>query len=372
RSFGEDDELSDARCVKEGLILTRSGKRIAVEMQVRKITWQDRRAQVIALQDITFRKTLEHKTFALESENLKLKLEAALGERDCLGALIGRSPVMRDVCRRLFNIAASDETVIIYGESGTGKELAAQTVFNLSWRFNKKFIPVNCGAIPETLFESEFFGYCKGAFTGALCDTPGHFEEAQGGVLFLDEVSELSLPCQIKLLRVLNNKTYTPLGASTPLTADVRIIAATAQNLKELTGAGKIRPDFFYRIHVIALEMPPLREHKEDIPLLAKHFITQHTPPDKNPPAIPSVIYDIFQNYHWPGNVRELFNELRRYLFSGKIELSETIAPHKAPQQKNKIALKPGSSFNASIAAYEKQLIRQALKETGGNKKAAA
>ena len=351
-------------------IAASKGGFLTAEMQARAIDWQGQSAHVIALRDITFCKALEHRTLELESQNMKLK--AALGERDHLGGLIGQSMVMQNVYQRLFSIAASDETAIIYGETGTGKELAAQTVFNLSWRFTKNLIPVNCGAIPENLFESEFFGYRKDAFTGANRDTPGHFEKAQGGVLFLDEIAELSLPCQTKLLRVLNDKTYTPVGASTPRTADVRIIAATAQNLKELTRAGTMRLDFFYRIHVITLEMPPLRDHKEDIPLLVDHFINQHTPPDKNPPVIPSVIHDIFRNHNWPGNVRELFNELHRYLSNGEIELSNAISRPKAPLQKNRVALKSGSSFNASVAAYEKQLICQALKETGGNKKAAA
>jgi len=295
-------------------IAASKGGFLTAEMQARAIDWQGQSAHVIALRDITFCKALEHRTLELESQNMKLK--AALGERDHLGGLIGQSMVMQNVYQRLFSIAASDETAIIYGETGTGKELAAQTVFNLSWRFTKNLIPVNCGAIPENLFESEFFGYRKDAFTGANRDTPGHFEKAQGGVLFLDEIAELSLPCQTKLLR--------------------------------------------------------LRDHKEDIPLLVDHFINQHTPPDKNPPVIPSVIHDIFRNHNWPGNVRELFNELHRYLSNGEIELSNAISRPKAPLQKNRVALKSGSSFNASVAAYEKQLICQALKETGGNKKAAA
>lgn len=351
-------------------ILSQNSKPIPCEMLVRDFFWKGQPAQVIALRDITWRKQLEQKAIQLESENLNLK--ASLSDRSHLGGLIGHSLVMRKVYEYLVNIAASDKTVIIYGETGTGKELAAQTIFQLSRRQSKAFIPVNCGAIPQNLFESEFFGYRKGSFTGAERNMPGHLDKAQGGVLFLDEIAELSLSNQIKMLRVLNDKSYTPVGASRPRQADVRIIAATTRNLKKLVDNGRIRPDFFYRIHVLNLEMPPLRDHKEDIPLLVNHFFTHHTLPDKNRPIISNAIADILHGYHWPGNVRELFNELSRYLFSGKIELVGNAKPSNYNPTQAATLAREDVPFNQRIADYEKRLIADALHETGGNKKAAA
>lgn len=358
------------RAIIEGEIKTQSGRRVAVEMLRREIKWQDHCAQVIALRDITWRKTLVQKAFQLESENRKLK--ASLSHRNRLGGLVGHSLAMRKVYAGLIDIANSDETVIIYGETGSGKELAAQTIFQLSRRHGKAFIPVNCSAIPKNLFESEFFGYVKGAFTGADRDMPGHFDKAHGGVLFLDEITELRLADQAKLLRVLNDKSYTPIGASTPRKADVRIIAAATHKLKELVEKGLMRSDFFFRIHVLTLEMPPLRKHKDDIPLLVQHFIARQTPDGKKTLSISKGIQDILLDYHWPGNVRELFNELRRFLFSGKIELDGAADTPSEPRKQDAAKPEPNASFNDKIAAYEKCLIQEALQKTGGNIKAAA
>jgi len=364
------DDGSFYMAPREVRIAAGEGQSLTAKMQVREIAWQGQAAQVVALQDITDYKALEHKTIELESENVKLK--DALAARDHLGGLVGQSQAMQNVYKRLIDFANSDETVIIYGETGTGKELAAQTVFNLSSRHNEKFIPVNCGAIPDNLFESEFFGYRKGAFTGTVCDTSGHFEKACGGVLFLDEISELSLPGQAKLLRVLNDKTYTPVGASIPCTADVRIIAASAQNLAEMVQNGLMRADFFYRICVLCLEMPALRYRKEDIPLLISHFMDMNTSSDTPPPMITPSIGSLLRNCDWPGNVRELFNVLRRYLSTGEIESAGAILQKRTPQIDSMAVPESGQLFSESVSAFEKRLIRKALKETGDNKKAAA
>jgi PAS domain S-box-containing protein len=338
--------------------LKRDGTMVRVEIQARPIVWQGNPARVVAIRDITHQRTLE-------SENRNLI--ATLDTRDRFGELVGKSPVMKKMYQRLNSAAASDDTVIIYGETGTGKELAARMIFELSEHHTKTFVPVNCGAIQEHLFESQFFGYRKGAFTGADRDTLGYFDHAQGGTLFLDEVGELSLLMQAKLLRVLNDYTYTPVGSTTIRTADVRIIAATNQPLRDMVRTGKIREDFFHRLHVIALEMPPLRQHKEDIPLLITHFLTQSALPNHPPPTIPVEIVERFYAYDWPGNIRELYNELRRYLTTGEIELQPNLATN--PFSRLTTEMIPAhQTFDEAITMVEKRLIANALTQTGGNK----
>lgn len=298
-------------------------------------------------------------------------LHVTLNDREHFGTLIGKSPLMHKVYKRIIQAAASDETIIIYGESGTGKELAARTVFDLSEQHSKIFVPVNCGAIQENLFEPQFFGYRQGAFTGAERDTPGYFDRAQGGTLFLDEVGELTLSMQVKLLRVLQENTYTPVGSTTIRTADVRIIAATNQELRDLIQAGKIREDFFHRLHVIALELPPLRLHKEDIPLLLEHFLAQRTSPGDTVPAIPEEILARFSDYDWPGNVRELLNEIRRYMTIGEIELAHQ-HPAKEAGSRDAPVVQDGLTLDKAIEAFEQNYIARALRRHDGQKIKAA
>ncbi len=331
---------------------------IPLEIQAKVIHYQGRDLKVLAMRDITWRRRLEQ-------ENLTLK--ASLSNRDHFGKLVGKGPAMQKVYERIVDAAASNDTIIIYGETGTGKELVARTIFELSEQHTKSFVPVNCGAIQETLFEPQFFGYRKGAFTGAERDTPGYFDQAQGGTLFLDEVGELTLIMQAKLLRVLQDGEYTPVGATTSRAADVRIIAATNKELRRLVQEGKVREDFFHRLHVIALDLPPLRWHKEDVPLLITHFLAQRTPSEGTPPTIPGEIVEQLLVYDWPGNVRELFNELRRYLATGELELSGAYpAP---PDGSSRIAIDPsGRTFNEVIEEVEKHLIAHALTQHRGSK----
>lgn len=242
-------------------------------------------------------------------EKLRKKIEQKYTFED----IISKNHRMFQLFSMLPDIAESESTVLIEGESGTGKELFARAVHNLSPRRNGPFVTVNCGAIPDTLLESELFGYKAGAFTDAKRDKPGRFRRAQGGTIFLDEIGDISPALQVRLLQVLQNRTYEPLGSVASETADVRIIAATNRNLQELVKRGTFREDLFYRIHVIALSLPPLRERKEDIPLLIDHFIkTFNSLQNKRIAGITDEALACLMSYDYPGNVRELENMIER------------------------------------------------------------
>ena len=226
-----------------------------------------------------------------------------------VGDLLTKSPLMRKIFEVLPQIAASDSTVLIQGETGTGKELLARAIHDLSHRSGKPLISVNCAALPDTLLESELFGYKAGAFTGANKDKPGRFSLAEGGILFLDEIGEISPALQIRLLRVLQEKTFEPLGSTETLRADVRIIAATNRCLRDLVEEGKYRQDLFYRINVVRVELPPLRKRKEDVPLLVEHFITRFNRiQGKAVRGVSQETMALFLAYDFPGNIRELEN----------------------------------------------------------------
>ena len=264
----------------------------------------------------------------LRKENIRLR--SNIRDRYKFGSIIGKSAAMQGVYDLILKAAATEVNVIVYGESGTGKELVARAVHDLSDRRGKSFVTINCGAIPENLLESEFFGYKRGAFTGAYADKPGHLELADGGTLFLDELGEISLNMQVKLLRVLEGKGYMPVGGSQVKKADVRIIAATHRTLQERVKKGLLREDFFYRIHIIPIYLPPLRERREDIPLLIEHFQKTFRY-DRKPQVIPGRIVEAMQNYDWPGNVRELQNTLQRYLMLGKLDFTGAGTPADSP-----------------------------------------
>ncbi|MCK9264998.1 MAG: sigma 54-interacting transcriptional regulator, partial [Deltaproteobacteria bacterium] len=244
-----------------------------------------------------------------ELEELRQELQA----RHHLGDLTSRSPIMQNVFGVVPAVAVSPSTVLILGETGTGKELVARTIHSLSPRRDGPFIAVNCGALPDTLLESELFGYKAGAFTGAARDKPGRFALARGGTLFLDEIAEVSPALQVRLLRFLQERTFEPLGATRTESADVRIIAATNQDLAEKVKKGSFRDDLYYRVHVVRIELPPLRRRKEDIPLLAEHFIDrfnriQH----KSVQGITTEALSLLLAHDWPGNIRELENMIER------------------------------------------------------------
>ena len=275
------------------------------------------------LSDVTEQK---NRMEALHKENVRLR--SNIKERYRFGKIIGKSPVMQEIYELIIKAAASNVGVIVYGESGTGKELVAEAIHEMSDRKEKPFVPVNAGAVPETLLESEFFGYKKGAFTGANADKRGLLQQADKGTLFLDELGEISPNLQAKLLRAIEGGGFTPVGGLEAETSDFRIIAATNQDLKQQMKKGLMRKDFFYRIHIIPLHLPPLRERKEDIPLLIEHFMQNH-PPSKNLPTITLRVMEALTSYDWPGNVRELQNTLHRYVTLGEVDFlgEQTIAP---------------------------------------------
>ncbi len=317
------------------------------------------------LWDITKQKNkfldLQEQEDYLRKENVRLR--ASLTDRYRFGAIIGKSPAMQEVYETIINAAGTNANVIIYGESGTGKELVAEAIHENSDRSNKQLVYINCGAIPENLIESEFFGHKKGAFTGAIKDKHGVLDIADGGSLFLDEVGEIPLNMQVKLLRAIEGGGFTPVGGTKFKKPDVRIIAATNRNLKEMAKEGRIRHDFLYRLHIIPVYLPPLRERKEDILLLIEHFLTKYD--SDNIPALTPSIYKRLSEYPWPGNVRELQNTIHRFINLKKLdfmELNLTDAPDKTlldgielPQNSLPLA--------ASMEEIERKIITHTFEE---------
>ncbi|GAB4180024.1 MAG: sigma-54 dependent transcriptional regulator [Rhodocyclaceae bacterium] len=291
-------------------------------------------------------------------------------------ALLGNSPAIRQVLDTIGRLARSQAPVYIHGESGTGKERAARLIHELGARRAAPFVPVNCGAIPENLMESEFFGYRKGSFTGADADRDGFFQAAQGGTLFLDEVAELPLAMQVKLLRAIQEKRVRRLGGTGEEPADVRIISATHQNLGELVERGRFRQDLFYRINVIELHMPSLSECREDIPLLAGHIIERLA--REAGIAAPRLSEDALralQDYPFPGNVRELENVIERALalLSGAEISAEDLRLVPASREYGERAQGAGGvPLQEHLDRVEREAIAQALARTGGNRTAAA
>lgn len=289
--------------------------------------------------------------------------------------IIGVSSVMKDVFDRISSVASTDIPVLITGESGTGKELVANAIHRLSKRSNKHFIKINCAAIPETLFESELFGHEKGAFTGATEMRKGKFEFADGGTIFFDEIGDIPLSLQAKFLRVLEEGIITRLGGNFTIKIDVRCIYATSKDLKEHVSAGKFREDLFYRINVVPITLPPLRERKEDIPYLIEHFLKYFKEKfNKSYLDISSTAYDALLSYDYPGNVRELKHAIERAAVlskDGNINLKHL--PEEISQAiKETSCLTISPSLYESIRCFEKHKIIKALNETGGRKIEAA
>jgi transcriptional regulator with GAF, ATPase, and Fis domain len=247
----------------------------------------------------------------LEMQNAYLQEEVV--EAKAFGELVGQSQALRHIVSQIDLVAPTEASVLILGESGTGKELVAHEIHNRSLRKDKPLVRVNCASIPKELFESEFFGHARGAFTGAIKDRAGRFEAAEGGTLFLDEIGEVPLDLQSKLLRVLQEKRYERVGEDRTRLADVRIIAATNRDLKQAVAAGRFREDLYYRLNVFPIQVPPLRERMEDVPLLAKHFVELSAKELGCPkPRLTRAAIAKLQNYHWPGSIRELRNVIER------------------------------------------------------------
>lgn len=325
---------------------------------------------------IVIQRALEHRKLTLENEMLRRQLK----RKYKFDNIIGDSDNMQEVFRLIEKIANTDSTILIYGESGTGKELVARAIHFNCDRRDRPLIPVNCGAIPEELLESELFGHEQGAFTGATRTRIGRFELGNGGTIFLDEIGDMSPALQVKVLRVLQEHEFERVGGMKTIKVDIRVIAATNKDLEKNVADGKFREDLFYRLNVIPIQLPPLRERKSDIALLASHFIQVYN--EKNKHRIIGVspeAMELLQNYEWPGNVRELENMIERIVIlkgEGMAEpddLSEKVLASTPRSLHPRIKIpENGISFNTAITEFERELILQALNRTNWVKNKAA
>jgi DNA-binding NtrC family response regulator len=309
----------------------------------------------------------------VRDENRRLK--EALGKRYHFQNIVGRSKKMQEVLALVERVAPTNSTVLIGGESGVGKDLIARAIHQNSRRANGPFIKINSTAIPDTLFESELFGFERGAFTGALASKPGKFELADKGTLFLDEIGDVPAPIQVKLLRVLQEREFERLGGTKTLKVDVRMIAATNRDLRAALEEGTFREDLYYRLNVVPIDIPPLREHKEDIPDLVNHFLARFAAESEKPlEGITRAALDALGEYHWPGNVRQLENVVERAvaLTSGPVIDMQDIhldgTPGKAPAATQDNFLPEGMT----LEQWEDSMIREALRRANGNKSQAA
>ena len=312
----------------------------------------------------------------IQQENVLLKKD--LEEKYGMNNMVGKSKKMLEVYNLIEKIAVTDSTVLISGESGTGKEIAARAIHFHSRRRERPFVSINCGALPENLLESELFGHVKGSFTGAIANKKGMFETAEKGTLFLDEVGEMSPWTQVKLLRTLQDRKVRRVGGTDEFPIDVRIIGATNQDLKKRIEEGKFREDLFYRLNVISLELPPLRNRKEDIPLLVSHFLSKYCDKmGRNMKRMAPRVMKVFESYSWPGNVRELENSIERII---AIEERETITESSLPEelispqreQDRSYEVKPGFDLNTTLDDISRNFVQQALQRTNGNLKETA
>jgi DNA-binding NtrC family response regulator len=308
--------------------------------------------------------------------------EAGGGDVPTFEGIVGAHPSMQNIFEVIRRVAPTDATVLITGESGTGKELVAAALHRLSSRGNGRFVPVHCGAIPEELLESEMFGHERGAFTGAVASRVGRFKLADGGTIFLDEIGEMSPKLQVKLLRVLEDGRFEPVGSVATQQVDVRIIAATNRSLEEAVANRQFREDLFYRLRVVPIEMPPLRLRREDIPLLVNGTLTQLVSKGLPEVTVTAAAMELLERYPWPGNVRELRNVLEQMVVLGNaervIDVPQLPAHLLAARQAEDGIAMPwqfgaaGIDFYREMEAIEDRIIAQALRLSGGNKKEAA
>lgn len=308
-------------------------------------------------------------------------LTSALSDKYKFENIIGKSGPMLEVFRLLEKVCNSDSTVLVNGESGTGKELVARAIHYNGPRKDQPFVVQNCSAFNDNLLESALFGHTKGSFTGALRDKKGLFEVADGGTFFLDEVGDMSAALQVKLLRVLQEGTFTPVGGTAPKNVDVRVIAATHKNLSDMVKTGEFREDLFYRINVIRVQVPALRERKDDLPVLIDHFMRKHRRDGQKARALAADAMHILGAYHWPGNIRELENEIERLLvlggdleaipgelISSRIRDGVTGAAGASVIGASRMSVMPLSKLNDAVELLEREMISQGLQRTSGNK----
>ena len=309
---------------------------------------------------------------SLRHENQKLREE--LGQRYQFDSIVGRSPAMREIFATIQRVAPTRATVLLAGESGVGKDLIARAIHHNSPRTDRPFVKINCTALPENLMESELFGYEKGAFTGANTSKPGKFEQADTGTVFLDEIGDVPPATQVKLLRILQDREFERLGSNKTRHIDVRVLAATNVDLRAALEQGRFREDLYYRLNVLPIDIPSLRERKEDIPFLVEHFIKKLAKDLGSPvQSISEGALQRLKEYHWPGNVRELENVIERSLVlsSNPVLQAEDIKLDLAPRSRSQNA----DNFlpeGVSLEEHEQQLIREALKRANGNKSQAA
>jgi len=341
-------------------------------------TSNNRVGTLYSVQDVTQVRQLE-KGLQEAQELAQAMGDSSQEENASFGPMVGRSKRMTAVYQLVSKVAESTTTVLITGESGTGKELVARAIHEKSPRASQPFVAVNCGAIPDTLIESELFGHLKGAFTGAIKDRVGFFQQANGGTLFLDEIGELPLPLQVKLLRALQEQEITPIGASQGVRIDVRVLAATNRNLAEEVTAGRFREDLFYRLNVISIVLPPLRERQGDLPLLIQHFLAHFTAMSgKNIRQISPEALRALLDHAYPGNIRELQNIMQHAVTMAESEIiraqdlpyplvERRSTPHAQPD-----FFRKGVNLDAELEEYEQKILRAALERVGGVQKKAA
>jgi transcriptional regulator with PAS, ATPase and Fis domain len=312
----------------------------------------------------------------LKNKVIPIKIQSQVIFKD----IIGRGPAMQKIFRIVEKVAGSDTTIMLNGETGTGKGLIARAIHLASGRKEKPFVQINCGATPEGLLESEFFGYRRGAFTGATADKPGKFEMAKGGTIFLDEIGDMSADLQVKVLRVLEEGEFERVGGNETIKTDARIIAATHRDLEEEVQKGSFREDLFYRLYVIPILLPTLKERKGDIPYLVSYFLDEFSQKKEDlPTKVSDEAMKILVNYSWPGNVRELRNLIERLVVLNE---GEQILPEDLPRklraesgqqiQRNLEDSGDGISFNTAVSEFEKALIISALEKTNWVKNKAA
>ena len=326
---------------------------------------------------IAIRKALEKVT--LSRQNFAFKRDAAT--RNSLDNIIGVSPVMEKLKQTIRTVASTQSTVLVYGESGTGKELVARAVHTCSPRATEPFVSINCGAFPETLLESELFGYVKGAFTGASQNKRGLFEVADGGTIFLDEIGEMTLTMQVKLLRVLQERSVRPVGGTDEIAIDVRVIAATNRDLERQVAENTFREDLYYRLSVIPVTVPPLRDRREDVALLVNHFLRKYAPgAGKSIARVSADSLSALASYEWPGNVRQLENTIERAVALGTGEELQVELPAERPRARAAAAgvgadpvsvapegmLPEGMDMEKYVADIERSLLKSALAQSNG------
>jgi DNA-binding NtrC family response regulator len=314
-------------------------------------------------------KALQHK--ALEEENARLRLE--VHRRYRFASIVGASSPMKHLFDLMGRVTASEATALILGESGTGKELVARAIHYNSSHADGPFVAVNCGAIPRELVEAELFGARRGAFTGATRDRKGRFELASGGTIFLDEVSELPIDLQVKLLRVLDEREVTPVGAEKPVPLDARVLAATNRFLDQAVAEGDFREDLYYRLNVVSIVVPPLRKRTDDIPLLVAHFLRNFGHPDCQ---VDPEVWEVLERHPWPGNVRQLENVIERALVlqkePGRLSVADLPPEIRSPQAHPAPRAEEFPQEGVDLEEVEKDLIQAALAKTSGNQTQAA